>query len=626
MLWVVMAFAVLEPKPRVVAPCGAGMPSSKARALQEQNRSVLLVVQTATGSRNNVCEGVRFDWREGLGQCLYQLSGVRVVAQNFDGTCADCGTLTRTSCRVDNPGMILLIGGAEDASKQLRYVCTGTYCRRTGKEFELGKYGLGHPPHDYVGGCDVHAYDNSGPIFQRVNTSLEPPTTVAWFPLLNPTVEMRVVWEMSSLYAGGPNGHPPLQRRNPKKFFNKPRSAQKLLTDYAYLKQVIEPAFSKSGRARIDVIRDDAVAKPLLLPHNERDIFKAARSQAHVPREPRLLYVGHLRPVKGQLSFLRKLRKESLGPFSLLLQGSKGEDYDAILAELPRFEGRVQVGDARLPHENMLEIMATSSGLVHYSAGDRNPRVLYEALYFGLPVFVSIQSMPYIGLQCSSFVKLTDVDHDDHALNADFARWVRVLAQDRRRKTLFKPKNNTLQHHVYAFVDKELTPRRVYRTLCERFSLCEPTDDDDPRTPWVSRTSLCGVARRLWRFEPWLRLKWNASRRVKGWLNISSGPDCQLNTSRRNCQDDCMALNKHDRITIDRPLPWWMPTNNVTNATADADCKPTRLRWAARHGLGAKGRQRWAHARRDIDADNILPRNPNQLLPPKCLQGYSPIT
>ena len=49
-------------------------------------------------------------------------------------------------------------------------------------------------------------------------------------------------------------------------------------------------------------------------------------------------------------------------------------------------------------------VMSRASGLIHFSNGDRNPRVLYEALMFGLPVMVSIQSMPYIGLQCQPFV------------------------------------------------------------------------------------------------------------------------------------------------------------------------------------------------------------------------------
>ena len=48
----------------------------------------------------------------------------------------------------------------------------------------------------------------------------------------------------------------------------------------------------------------------------------------------------------------------------------------------------------RLSHEQMVSVMSRASGLIHFSNGDRNPRVLYEALMFGLPVMVSIQSMP----------------------------------------------------------------------------------------------------------------------------------------------------------------------------------------------------------------------------------------
>ena len=84
--------------------------------------------------------------------------------------------------------------------------------------------------------------------------------------------------------------------------------------------------------------------------------------------------------------------------------------------------------------------MATAAGLVHFSSGDRNPRVLYEALLFGLPLFVSrvpraraggraartrapprrLQSMPYVGLQCQPFVFLADANATGAALTATF--------------------------------------------------------------------------------------------------------------------------------------------------------------------------------------------------------------
>ena len=72
-----------------------------------------------------------------------------------------------------------------------------------------------------------------------------------------------------------------------------------------------------------------------------------------------------------------------------------------------RWQGKVTLHSTRLSHEQMVSVMSRASGLIHFSNGDRNPRVLYEALMFGLPVMVSIQSMPYIGLQCQPFVTLT---------------------------------------------------------------------------------------------------------------------------------------------------------------------------------------------------------------------------
>ena len=85
-----------------------------------------------------------------------------------------------------------------------------------------------------------------------------------------------------------------------------------------------------------------------------------------------------------------------------------GDDYAAIQKEVSeRWQGMVTLHSTRLSHEQMVSVMSRASGLIHFSNGDRNPRVLYEALMFGLPVMVSIQSMPYIGLQCQPFVTLT---------------------------------------------------------------------------------------------------------------------------------------------------------------------------------------------------------------------------
>lgn len=74
-----------KPKEPIVARCHRAGLSREGRLLQMQNRSVLVIVQTVTPTKSNICEGVRADWREGLGQCLSKLTGLRVVAQNDDG-------------------------------------------------------------------------------------------------------------------------------------------------------------------------------------------------------------------------------------------------------------------------------------------------------------------------------------------------------------------------------------------------------------------------------------------------------------------------------------------------------------------------------------------------------------
>ena len=145
-------------------------------------------------------------------------------------------------------------------------------------------------------------------------------------------------------------------------------------------------------------------------------MFEHVARTAHLPRQRTLIYIGSYRPTKGQLQFLRKVDPKALGPFVLEFYGVRqpdlGDDWTAMVAEAesPRLRGKVRLRDVKVNHETMMEAMTRASGLIHYSSGDRNPRVIYEALYFGLPVFVSTQSMPYIGLQCQPFATLTDAN------------------------------------------------------------------------------------------------------------------------------------------------------------------------------------------------------------------------
>jgi len=337
----------------------------------------------------------------------------------------------------------------------------------------------------------------------------------------------------------------------------------------------------------IDVVRDDAFAKPLLLPALEREIYEEALAAAdYMPRDPTLIYSGQYRPNKGQLDFIRKLDAESLGPFVLELFGYHYAGHNLTHewhdiqreADSPRLGGRVVVHNGRISHVLMMKKMASASGLVHYSNSDRNPRVLYEALYFGLPLFVSIQSMPYIGLQCHKFVQLADTDESRETMNRRLRDWTDYIVQNEKAKYAVRLKlaqeNATgrvgtskstgfqsVQKDILTYVGEHLSPQRTFLAFCERFGLCDPSGRfADARTPWVSSggsRDRC-LKDEMWRYENWLKDRWNASKAIKHNLNISKTSDCTLSHPLMNCKTQCLLMNEQDRLTDDK-RPWWKP-------------------------------------------------------------------
>mmetsp|Transcript_8482 Transcript_8482/g.11807 ORF Transcript_8482/g.11807 Transcript_8482/m.11807 type:complete len:610 (+) Transcript_8482:46-1875(+) len=571
-------------KPKTIAKCSAAERTKDAIDLALQHRPILIVIQTITPTKSNVCLGVRSDWREGLGQCLAKQTGLRVIVQNDDGMCTDCMTLQPTKCKealAEPPALIIVVGGGDDPHKALRFHCTGTYCRRTGKSFVLG---LGHfPPHDFQGACDVYPYDRRNhSIFDgRVAAFREPPTRIVWIPILNPQSEMRALWELSTLYANGVNidkepmpALPELPIRRKRRYPNPDTPGN---SDYRYLKGVIEPRFEKAGRRRIDLIRDDAFPKPLLLPDTEKGIFKRAGTTHSHKRLPTLMYVANYRPTKGQVDFLQKLDPTVLGEYVIKLYGSRpfnesvNDDWNSISSIIKSrgLENHVKLNDIKSSHLGIINEMSLASGLIHLANGDRNPRVLYEALYFGLPIFVSIQSMPYIGLQCQRFVQLTDVNASAADLNAQLKKWIDFIRFNNIKNTDDNPNNGStrrnLQASIRRYVDNQLSPQAVYRNLCQRFGLCAITNvNSDVRTPWAS-TKKCAHMH-LRRYENWVRERWNASKKIRKPLNITIREQWDasklirksLNMTDRNYEAQCLLMNQQDRQTDGR-RPWWLP-------------------------------------------------------------------
>ena len=628
-LWLVgLAAAGVAEKERelTMAHCGLSSTTKVTEELRRSQRPVLIIIQTITPTKSNICRGLRSDWREGLGQCLQKLTGLRVMVRNDDGSCSDCETLRETPCDMTSPpGLVIVVGGGEDPHKTLRFQCTSSYCRQDdfSRSFAV-QTGEGFPPHDYVGACDVYAYDRRGhPIFNEewTNTSLfrqeysslvrrqrrrglgEEDSSeerllmrhlrqrekgkimsprIVWFPIVSPQSEIRALWERSTLYAARDLA----SREEPLIPARKPRYPKQMespaLSDYQYLKNTVEPMLENKGKMPLDLVRDDAYAKPLLLPTIERGLYRAVGENPWTAREPRLIYAGHYRRTKGQVDFLRMLDPKSLGPFTIELYGTRpingslGDDWDLIhdIIKAKRLQGKVVAFEDRISHLKLMGKLASASGLVHFANSDRNPRILYEALYFGLPLFVTIQSMPYVGLQCQNFVTLADADDTADAMNAQFQQWTNILlTNEQRKKTIAANKTGVrgLQQEIRDYVEANIVPAGVYSNLCQRFGLCAALEKHsaDVRTPWASPDKPCGTTVPLRRYNNWETSLWNASKRVRVALNISTSRECKkLHKTTDNCQDQCHVLSAIDRKR-DQRRPWWLPRYVATNPAPD---------------------------------------------------------
>ena len=129
-----------------------GLPTRRAQRGRREVEStepqyIIIGADDDSFQKVTLCEGSRADWRDGMAQCLHQLTGLRVIVHNDDGTCADCGSLQRKTCITSGdppPGLVVVLGGGED--KRLRFLCANHYCGNTGDPFwvDAGR----NAPHD----------------------------------------------------------------------------------------------------------------------------------------------------------------------------------------------------------------------------------------------------------------------------------------------------------------------------------------------------------------------------------------------------------------------------------------------------------------------------------------------
>jgi len=434
--------------------------------------------------------------------------------------------------------------------------CLGSYCGKPHLPLVLDAGQ--HTPPDYVGGCAVNAFTRAGDALlsgPHASAVAKPPTRYAWFPIVSPASEKRAAWEHLSLYAGGPDA--PL----PPALLSLHDAAAARRGDAAYLRDVVEPAFAADASlAPVKVFRDDSFAKPILMPRGEMQLYLEA---AHVDalRRPRLkilVYVGAFRANKGQLAFLQKLRPSALRGFGVHFYGTRqpGQEaaWAAVEAAASKLGEHCVVHEERVSHDELMAVMSRASGMIHYSSSDRNPRVLYEALSYGVPLFLTTQSMPYVGLQCTDFVFLTDFTGNAETLEIDLAKFIDYVGKD----------GQTPAAQIRRTVEAELSAQPVFSSLCQRLGLSAPNCGVDAQAPWYA-SGTCEPQRILKRYENWLDPEslWHASKRLKAPLGVG-GTDWKRRCDRRNARQ-----RRGD-------APWWAAAtaDQIKRRDNQTDCAP----------------------------------------------------
>lgn len=127
----------------------------------------------------------------------------------------------------------------------------------------------------------------------------------------------------------------------------------------------------------------------------------------------------------------------------------------------------ITVHESPLQRADLLSEMCKAKGLVHYASADANPRVVYEAILAGLPVFVTKQSNLPLKVQQQPFVYLTNqytaTNQTILKLNEDFARFMRFVQT---------AKEDKLQRDIDEFIRTALTEEASYNGICIKMRIC----------------------------------------------------------------------------------------------------------------------------------------------------------
>jgi hypothetical protein len=205
------------------------------------------------------------------------------------------------------------------------------------------------------------------------------------------------------------------------------------------------------------VIHDDEFLKPLA----QQSINEMRHYCARTPKAEKLMYVGRYTEGKGQLSFLETVDPAAVAGYELEFFGGDYHDNElpAMLRKVAKRRNISVTVHAEVSHQKLLHSYCQSAGLIHYAKGDNNPRVAYEALYAGTPLFVTRNANLPERIYRQNFVE--SLEWGSEEFSAKFQGFMDMI------------KSPKTHEEVHAWVDRYLVPDKVYRNLCTSVGVCK---------------------------------------------------------------------------------------------------------------------------------------------------------
>mmetsp|Transcript_34692 Transcript_34692/g.98304 ORF Transcript_34692/g.98304 Transcript_34692/m.98304 type:complete len:424 (+) Transcript_34692:163-1434(+) len=219
------------------------------------------------------------------------------------------------------------------------------------------------------------------------------------------------------------------------------------------------------------VVQDTEFIKPPAVENIEVFGGSGVNSCATTPKQNVLIFPGLYSESdeKGQVAFLRAINGEDLQGYSIRFFGSGLTDTIANrIRAIAKVKGISVSVDGLVDQSWLMHQMCVAKGVVSFSKFDSNPRVVYEGLPAGNPVYISSETKIPITIHRQGFIFSDSHDHavaktlPDGMVGFRFFMHAVRAADPQYHRAISEIAHIIMDHHA------------IYFRVCKLMLLCQP--------------------------------------------------------------------------------------------------------------------------------------------------------